>query len=252
MLTCLPSNSTAAIGHRMRGLFLVLGLMVGFTHGATAESVPEGVVIKISPPKITRRTFDPQNPPKEMPKLTPPEVGTCVYSFGCTTEVVLRGVTGKFARLSGVEVSTRLSITLWTPEVGPPKILAHEEGHRAICEIYYRDADLIARELAERQIGRQIPVKIRDKDVAQAELRKIQDAIIAEFMRETANRCDHAQARYDAITQHSVDPIPESEAIGRSLAEEATEYARRHSTLPNDLARSSSPALRRSLTRPGG
>jgi hypothetical protein len=156
----------------------------------------------------------------------------------------MRGTRGKTARLSGVEVATRLQITLWTPLEGPAKVLAHEEGHRAICEIYYEGADLIARELGEREIGRQISSAIGDKNAAEVELKKIQDALIAAFMRETARRCDFAQARFDAITQHSINPIDESAAITLALDEEQSNYAQ--------LRLSGAPGLTRSVpAQPG-
>ena len=230
-------------------MMLLVGLMAGFV-GVAAEPRSGDIVVKIEPAKITRRTFDPQNPPKEMPKLTPPEVGTCVYSFGCTTEVMMRGTRGRPARLSRVEVAARLTITLWTPQKGPPKILAHEEAHRAICEIYYERADLIARELAEREIGRQISASIRDKALAELELKKIQNALIAEFMRETAGRCDFAQARFDAITEHSMNPIDESEAIALAIAEEQTAYARLNPARTDEVATRSSISPRFPPTRP--
>jgi hypothetical protein len=152
-----------------------------------------------------------------------------VYSFGCSTEVVMRGVRGRAARVTGIEVATRLSITLWTPEQGPPKVLAHEEGHRALAEMYYRLAEPVARRLAERELGKPIPAPVRDQRAAEPELKKIQDALIAEYLRETASRCDFAQARYDAITEHSMNSTPETEAIARAVAEEEAEYARRRS-----------------------
>jgi hypothetical protein len=235
----------------MRVLILLCAFLGGFVR-LDAESLPDGVVIKVDPPKITRRTFDPQNPPKDMPKLTPPEVGSCVYSFGCTTEVVMRGTRGKPARLSGVEVATRLTITLWTPLGGPAKILNHEEGHRAICEIYYEGADLIARELARREIGRKLSAAIRDKEAAEAELKRIQDALIATFMRETASRCDFAQARFDAITDHSMNPIDVGEAMTMALEEERAAYAQLHPNQRYDIANRSPAAQRSAPTRPRG
>jgi hypothetical protein len=152
-----------------------------------------------------------------------------VYSFGCSTEVVMRGVRGEAARVTGVKVTTRLSITLWTPKEGPPKVLAHEEGHRALAEMYYRSAEPVARRLAGRELGKPIPVPVRNQRMSEAELKKIQDALIAEYLRETASRCDFAQARYDAITEHSMNPTPEGEAMARAVAEEEAEYARRRS-----------------------
>lgn len=212
----------------------VLGVIAAFVLGSAglaAATTQSGVKINVDPPQISRRTFDPNNQPGEMPKLIPPEVGTCVYSFGCSTEVVMSGVRGRTARVTGIQVTTRLSVTVWTPQQGPPKILVHEEGHRALAEMYYQLAEPVARRLAERELGKPIPVQVRDQRAAEAELKKIQDALIAEYLRETATRCDFAQARYDVITEHSMNPRPESEAIARAVAEEEAEYARLRSLM---------------------
>ncbi|HTO04033.1 MAG TPA: hypothetical protein VL069_10045, partial [Opitutus sp.] len=238
----LPWRMTAATGRRMKSILIAAALVLSAL-AVAAESTSGGVVIKVEPTKVTRRTFDRQNPPAEMPKLTPPEVGTCAYSFGCATEVVVRGTRGRTAKVTGVEVSTRLTITIWTPQDGPPKVLAHEEGHREICEIYYAPAESIARELAKREIGRTLSVSVRDTAAAEAELKRIQNNLIAEFMRETAARCDFAQARFDAITQHSMDPIAESSAIVRAVAEEAAAYAKSRGLVRQEM--SSTPSRTR-------
>ena len=238
-----------ALNHRaMKVLFRWGALLFGCAIAA-ADTSPQGSVIKVEPTQVTRRTFDRQNPPAEMPKLTPPEVGTCAYSFGCATEIVVKGTRGRPARVTGVEVSTKLTITLWTPQDGPSKILAHEEGHREICEIYYAPAKAIARDLARRTIGRRLSTSVRDREATEVELKRIQNAIIAEFMRETASRCDFAQARFDAITQHSMDPIPESEAILRAVTEEEQHYARSRG-LSREQAPSTPSRTRHSPTRP--
>ena len=241
-------RKTALIRRTMKALILWGALLFGCV-GAATDVLAQGIVIKVEPVKITRSTFDRQNPPAEMPKLTPPEVGTCAYSFGCATEVVVRGPRGRAAKVTGIEVSTRLTITIWTPEGGNPKILAHEEGHREICEIYYAPAESIARDLAKRTIGKRIAASVRDTAAAEEELKRIQNALIAEFMRETAARCDFAQARFDAITQHSMNSIPESDAIVRSVTEEEEAYAKSRGLAQRE--RPSSPArTRHAPTRP--
>lgn len=219
---------------------------------AGAESAPatSGVVVKIEPAKITRRTFDPENPPLEMPRLHPPEIGTCVYSFQCTTEMETRGPLARPAQLTGIEVSAKLTITLWTPRDGPPKVLAHEEGHRAICEIFYEQADAIGRRLAQREIGRTLKSTMQDKRAVEAELKKIQDGLIAAFLRETAKRCDFAGERYDAITQHSKNPIPESAAIIQALAEERAAYARANGSKPDENTAGLAAPFRAPTRRP--
>ena len=217
---------------------------------AGAETTTKGIVLHVEPPVITRKMFDPQNPPKEMPKLTPPEVGTCVYSFGCSTEAVMRGARGRRAYLSGIQVVSRLKITLWTPQNGPSKILTHEEGHRAICEIYYQPAESIARRLAERAMRTPLSVSVRDRHAAEGELKKIQNDLIAEFLRETATRCDFAQARFDLITQHSISGIDEAEALAQAIAEEETQYARLDRTGRATMAIRPATLIRRPPTRP--
>jgi hypothetical protein len=246
---CLLQRKTALIHRTMKALILWGGLLLVVCLSAAADAVAQGIEIKVGPAKITRRTFDRQNPPAEMPKLTPPEVGTCAYSFGCATEVVVHGTRGRPAKVTGVEVSTKLTITLWTPQGGNPKILAHEEGHREICEIYYAPAKSIARDLAKRAIGKPIAASVRNTAATQAELKRIQNALIAEFMRETASRCDFAQARFDAITQHSMNPIPESDAIVRAAAEEEEHYAKSRGLARED-APSTTSATRNAPTRP--
>lgn len=185
------------------------------------------VVVEIVPAKIERRTFDPANPPAEMPKLTPPEVGTCVYRFGCSTEMQAEGARSRAGlrpgRVTEVVLQASLEVTLWTPRGGPAKILAHEEAHREIAEFYYDNAERIGRELAQRALGTQL--KTRTKKAMEAELDGLQKHVIREFLRETATRCDYAQARFDAITGHSMNPISESAAMARAIAAEESAYA---------------------------
>ena len=233
----------------MPGWFVrVLLLITAFAPEAWAAQLK--VVVRAEPPHIVRRTFDPRNPPPEMPKLKPPEVGTCVYSFACTSETEIRGLRGRPARVTGIEVVARLTITLWTPLGGAPNILRHEEGHRAICEVYYGTAESTARELAQLEIGQMLHSSVDQKAAVGAELKTIQDRLLAAFLEGTASRCEYAQTRFDAITDHSRNPVPESTAIKRAIAEEKTRYAL---TAP-DRSRPAAPAaalgLRQAPTRP--
>ena len=207
----------------MQLIWILAGLMLTVVAGK-ADDVVNGVTVTVQPPNITRRTFDPKNPPPEMPKLKPPEVGTCVYSFRCTADMEVQGPVGKPARLTGIQVTTNLTITLWTPDIGPRKILDHEEAHRAICEVYYGRAEEIARKFAEQQLSRTFTASASDKGAIDAELADVQEKVLAGYLGETAKRCDFAQARFDAITQHSISPIDESTAIKQALKEEQESY----------------------------
>jgi hypothetical protein len=224
---------------------LLLTAIVG--HAATSEG---SVVVTVQPPTITRRTFDPKNPPAEMPKLKPPEVGTCVYSFRCTADMEVKGPVGKPARLTAIEVKTYLTITLWTPQLGPNKILEHEEGHRAICEVYYGQAEAIARRFAEQEMARTFRASASDKAGIDAELKDVQDNLLAGYLGETARRCDFAQARYDEITQHSISPILESTAINQALREEKESYEKYGPIATPRRAAGSTESVKSPPTRP--
>lgn len=208
-----------------------------------AASSPK-VVVEIAPAKIERRTFDPANPPAAMPKLTPPEVGTCVYRFGCSTEMQAEGTSSRSGlqpgRVTEVLLQASLEVTLWTPRGGPAKILAHEEAHREIAEFYYDNAEKIGRELAQRTLGTRL--KTRTKKAMEAELDALQKRVIREFLRETATRCDYAQARFDAITEHSMNPISESAAMARAIAAEESAYAQTGSGRSTPATAASEPS----------
>jgi hypothetical protein len=186
------------------------------------------VTVQVETPAIQRRIFDPQNPPNDMPKLRPGEIGSCVYAFGCTADVQVRGSTSKPAKITSVAITTTLKITLWTPRTGPQKVIKHEETHREICEDYYATVEPIARGIAERAIGITLPGQLGDKARTEVELDKVQSAMVAEFLRETANRCDAAQQRFDELTQHSRGPLGEEKAREQSIAEEHSAYEKAH------------------------
>lgn len=205
---------------------VVVGLLLA-SGSAVLAAAPPRVTVEAAPAKIERRTFDPRNPPAEMPKLTPPEVGTCVYQFACSTEAQASGSRARLgrepARVTEIALRASLTVTIWTPQNGPAKILAHEEAHREICEYYYDQAEAIGRRLAQRALG--TPLQSRTTAGMEAELDRLQKSLIREFLHETATRCDFAQDRFDAITQHSMNPIGEQVALVRAIAAEEASYA---------------------------
>lgn len=201
----------------------VLWLLAVATVDAVAATSP-GVMVDVTPARVVRRTFDPARPPPDMPKLIPPEVGQCVYEFGCEMETRIerpaRSSGPIRARVTGTAITLRLNITLWTPIDGPHAIIEHEEGHREICERYYRPARAIAEHVGRRMVGQTLAVSRRDPAATDAALRRLQDAFIKEILRETLTRCSYAQTRFDAITEHSRAAVPVADAISQAVAEE--------------------------------
>ena len=187
-----------------------------------------GVTIDIATPQVSRRTFDLNHPVAEMPKLTPPEVGTCVFKFDCAMETQAAGNHATAAHVNGVVLHAKLTVTIWTPFNGPARVVRHEEAHRKICEAYYRKAVRVGQHIADELLGTTL---IGDtKAQMERELDGLQRCAIREFLDETATRCEEAQRRFDAITAHSLNPIPEGIAMAQAMAEEAASYQSKHPT----------------------
>lgn len=188
--------------------------------------LPDNIVsVTKAPAEVERREYDPKNPPAEMPKVTAAEAGVCWYNFSCDS--VLESTTGTepgksvFATVKSVKFLLHLKIMVWTRVNATPKLVAHEEAHREIAEIYYRDADAIARALAEKLIGRRYALPLKGtRPAGQAIMRELQNELTADFIRDVADRCNFAQDRFDTITRHGLNPITEPEALARATAEE--------------------------------
>jgi hypothetical protein len=209
----------------MKALFFLGAalLMVSSTNVRAADEHP--ITIKKNPPKITRRAFDPNHPPAAMPKLTPPESGVCHFDFGSDAGL------GTFTDLidphtveieiDSVDMVLDLAIDIWAMNGAPKKLLNHEEGHRQIAEHYYKDAEKIARRLAQSMIGRKARGTGKDKQSATDQaMQKLLTELNLAYMNETRVRCSACQKRYDKITNHSLIPIPEADAIAQALAAE--------------------------------
>ena len=186
-------------------------------------ATPEALHIEQQPTTIERRAFDPANPPPELERAD--EAAYCEYVF--EVECILTTYTPKSAAgpaisvVTKVEISTRLHITIGTPEGGAAEYVAHEETHRAIADHYYRGAREIARRLGSSLVGKKLLLPMGySKAAADASIREARKQFFAEYMRETHDRCDFAQNRFDVITDHGRNSIPNSTALERALAEE--------------------------------
>lgn len=188
-----------------------------------AEEHP--VTIKKNPPKITRQSFDPKRPPARMPKLTPPESGVCHFEFTCDAglETFVDQIDARTVEIEvdAVDMILELEIDIWAMNGAPKKLLAHEEGHRQIAEHYYKTAEIVARELGKKMIGRKARGTGANKQAATNDANhKLLSELNLAYMNETRARCSACQKRYDKITNHSLIPIPEADAIAQALTAE--------------------------------
>jgi hypothetical protein len=183
----------------------------------------EAVKVTKGEVKVGYKTFDPRNLPDPPPPLKGDEAAVCVYSFGVESNVKYgyrapgNGAGGgrtvsTNVELGAVEVSVSLSIVIWLPTNATAQLKAHEEGHRAIAEHYYKDADAIAKRVARQVVGRKIPIKASDIEAAsRKEIERVNKELCDKVLGEMEGPCAKAQDIYDEITDHGRKTKPTSE-----------------------------------------
>jgi hypothetical protein len=211
---------------RVGRLVLALGCglcLPALAPGAKPSTVPP-VQVVVLPVKVEQRTFDPRNPPPGMPQLVHPEAAVCSYGFSCASECRLEStrvlLKYKPARITSVKITVGLEVTIWLPLDATPKLIGHELAHKQLCEEVYRQAEGVAHGLGTRLIGYSLQHSVKNKAAVEAEVARLQHELAAAYARRIADRCTRMQQYFDFITNHGIDPIAESEAIARALAQE--------------------------------
>ena len=183
-----------------------------------------GVLVEVAPAKIERRIFEPERPPPEMPKLTPPEAAVCAFEFGCNVESRVQGkrtlLKSSPAELVELKFTPQLRITIWIPRNGTMKLVDHEEAHRKICEYYYASAEAVARAVGQKAIGAKLRSNLKNEAETQKELREFQQRLIDEVLRQIGDHCLYAQGKFDELTAHGTNALEEDKAIDQSIAAE--------------------------------
>lgn len=183
---------------------------------------PAAVRVTREEPVVRRYEFDPRRPLPGMPTLTPPESGVCNTTFELAASVSysaeLLSATTARVQVDELDLTTRLSFDIYTIENAPPKLIAHEEGHRKLGEHFYRDAPRIADEIGRRLIGATFEGAGVDGDAAQRDgFEKVVASIERAYMARVRIPSAAANVRYDEITNHGLHEIGEDEAIARVL-----------------------------------
>jgi hypothetical protein len=200
--------------------FLVCSLL--FTGMLRAD-----VAIIRSPAVIQHHTFDPKNPPKEMPKLHASETALTQSFFSSDAKVggnvieTVKTPAGDFkasVKVGKIEMTLRMSVTIWVPENAMAKIINHEDGHRKIAEHFYDAAEPITRKEAEAMIGQIATGTGRD---AQSAIDNAFDNVIQlackKYLEKCEVPCGRAQEIYDQITGNGTNPVKEDKAVDEAV-----------------------------------
>jgi hypothetical protein len=211
----------------MRVWLLFMFVLVVGVPSVQAEQ-PQVQIVKM-PAQISTRYFDSENPPRDRPPLTGPEEAVCVGEFLSNASVGGQvnqiDATHAKARINRIKVTLQLNITTWLPNNPERWTVEHEEGHRQIVEYYYRNAETIARRVAESYFGKTIDLNGADlRNTLSAAIDKIEKDITSEYKRQMP--VETTQDRYDTITEHGRKEIPVRDAVAQALKETHPEPAK--------------------------
>lgn len=186
---------------------------------AQGQEASAPVVVK-EPVNFSQRSFDPANPPSDMPPLSPGESAECVSDFLSNATVSGKtwrsDATHATLTVTEVKVALQLNVTIWTPADVSAHVMEHEEGHRQISESYYETADQLAARIAAGYMGKQVEIAGADLNAESMNaLRQMGAEITAEYGKEL--NPNPAQLLYDSITDHSRNDVAVAEAVDHAL-----------------------------------
>ena len=170
----------------------------------------EGVKINRASPSVEHRKFDRNNPPAEMPQLEPQEAAVTKSIYGIGTQFSVQvlsedrriGKTVSKIKVTDVALDLSLKITIWAPTDATKIIVDHEDGHRQISEYFYKDAEKIARTIAQSYVGKVYESEGRDGESAgKAALEKAINELSQKYMGETQNLSVRGNEIFDELTQ---------------------------------------------------
>ena len=178
------------------------------------------MTISKQPVNFAQRTFDPANPPSDMPPLAQEEYAACDSDFlsNATVAGQTRQTDASHATITvtHIKMDLQLNLTIWVPNDVTPRVTEHEEGHRQIAEYYYQSAGEIAARIARTYVGRQVDISATD---LQAEsnrfLRETAAEITADYSREL--NPGRTQLLYDSITDHSRNEVVVKDAVAHAI-----------------------------------
>ena len=184
------------------------------------------VTINKQPINFARRTFDPANPPSDMPPLAQGENAACDSDFlsNATVAGQTRQTDATHATLAvtHIKMDLQLNLTIWVPNAVIEHVTEHEEGHRQISEYYYQTADKLAERIATTYVGRQVSIAGTDLQVESNNfLQQTAAAITADYSRQL--NPGPTQLLYDSITDHSRNEVVVKDAVAHAIKNAAIE-----------------------------
>jgi hypothetical protein len=224
----------------MSRLQLILPILLLFVAAGVAGAE---VTITKTDVVVEYKKFDPKKPPSEMPRLQPPEAAVTVSFFGADTRVggsvsdsrvSESGTTEASVLVDTVKMTLRMRITVWLPTNGNAKIEKHEEGHRQLAEFFYKDAQDVAKRLADAMMGQTITGRgSNTQEASTAALQQANTVLGKQYLESTDAPCFKAQQIFDRITAHGTNALKEEAAMKQAIMQVRPELLAGEETPPS-------------------
>lgn len=205
---------------------LVVLALAGSADGqkkAPAAPATQPAKINVTPAKVVTKTFDPKNPPAEMPRLNREEAAVTQSQFACgvQVEIEINQAPGEnpIATVVGVNATLQLDVTIWLPTNVSAKIRRHEDGHRDISELFYAKGKTTADAIAKKLIGKRIIVPGVKPEQTTPIIQRLANEFCETYLGQIELPSQAVQERYDQLTDHGRNKLGEAEAIKQALAE---------------------------------
>jgi hypothetical protein len=196
--------------------------LLGLVTATTAARGAEAVKVEKEPVKVEVKYFDPKHLPDPPPPIEHGEAAVTVYSLGIETYVRYgytepkRGARpAKISfKIADVTVTLKCTITEWLPKDPPAALRAHEEGHRAIAEEFYKRGEAVARRLAAKELGRTVVGTGEDAEAAgNAAIEQVTARVNGGYTKGIIDPCKAAQEKFDTITALGTNEKDAKEAV---------------------------------------
>ncbi len=183
-------------------------------------------IVNKQPVNFARRTFDPANPPPDMPPMSAGENARCDSDFGSSVHVAGQSrrsdATHATVTITQVRVDLQLHLIIWAPADATQHMIDHEEGHRQISEYYYKNADKLIERIAANFVGKPVSISGDDLNAEYTKaLQTVADEITTEYHKEIDP--EPTQLLYDSITDHARNGVVANDAVAHALKNVAIE-----------------------------
>ncbi|MGF1634488.1 MAG: hypothetical protein ACFCVE_11610 [Phycisphaerae bacterium] len=216
---------------KLRVLFVLSAVWaaVGPAAGLAAGLAAGSVQVVLDEPVLSEVRFDPANPPPQMPAMKPDEKGfnwadfhvNVRLRFQIPREFERNGTWTSRLKVTDVTVNASLKDTIYLPHKAPAKLVAHEEGHRRLNLLVWKDAEAAGRAAGRKVINRTFTGTGPTREAARKQASEEASGLVTQtFLETTQGRASKLHEAYDDLTDHGRKPIGEDEAIKRVLDEQ--------------------------------